>query len=1262
METPGMKAAVTGLCLIAGTCCCYATGGDSYDYPAKLSDTLNILPAKSLGEIFLETSTIHPPTESWDPAKLRELADRIGKDPLPKLLKTAEDLIAQARASYKPGDDSCNLAHDVRDAVAVSAENPSAAREYILARLDAHLSADEIDRRAESATGAIKANWLYWCGAHRFAGGDRQDCQAWFDRVVKEFPKSPRAEMAMFMSARCAFSATRQAMDRSEDDEALTKARKIAIGKFETLRKKFPHGRFDADALGWLGAIAFDSNDYLKALEYYIAQAETPDHPETLMSAIYNCEKTLGRLAPKPGGDVAFALIARHPRIAMAFTYLVLASPEADNYDGKWDNPADVRKWRRTILPRIAAAVAKQKDNYKSNDWKPRYLAMLVHGASASGNQAQALQLSQISPEQLKQSDDLLFARAVALQRANKTQEAIADLNTFVHTFPKSRMTPGVKIRLALALADNHQAGDAIATLRDLLATASPQQEESASAEEESSDENDSTSNEDATNDDDDSGSTDEATSDDDDSGSNDKAESNDDNDSGSNDEEQAGDEGNSQAGETQTSDDNNSESEGGATGFGPVDQYPLTSRLYMSDSNGYPAGELHWNAVQSAVYDNISGADEEEIYQFIDTLLNFAPLPELLATPEDKHLAKADKRKVRAILAERYMTAENFAEAKKYIVDPHQLEVVNRLEQLTNDKSGTPQEKAERMLKLGDTWAEARGLLLRAPLDTELHESVPISGLLRRDNGRALRLPNVEDELDERDELHHASRWWMRAARTVPGTQLSAKARLKALEALPQIARTSAYTEQRAREIKLEAVSREIYDKLRAESSNSPEAQRFAAYWSLPPEQKQSQQADAGQTWSDVTVDEVSTTSTERSDVSCDDDALPLGYPISARNAFDTLTSKNPSGSSEEEQARYRVARDLQTRVNALRQTADAGEVKELAQEVRKNITTRADVTLANCLDDLAQFLSEPNLSDDARTTYVNLRLDLLHRTHWSESPVDPGISVGDSDDAVDAEIDKAEKNPALQSFHDYLDFCRIGLVAGKRIEVKTDIPGGKEPDGATYHSRDFPKLEKMTRDFLAKYPHSHKREAAMFVLARAIYSLSCPYILCIAVPAAPTDPHGLTEVVHKVHRVEPFDPKRVMQALDDYDREFSNGRYAADVRDMRAATFWRMGQWGKALDLTLAQITDKVSGDLLGDAETRLTNIFAELANVEHRPQVLEAIRARPDCNRYLAAYVGAATNDRAHPLRYLQRYLSDQLHFKIPAPPAAEPVASN
>jgi hypothetical protein len=782
-------------------------------------------------------------------------------------------------------------------------------------------------------------------------------------------------------------------------------------------------------------------------------------------------------------------------------------------------------------------------------------------------------------------------------------------------------MTPGVKIRLALALVDNHHAGDAIATLRDLLPTASPAPANSTSAAEESADEDNS------------------ASSDEDESADEDNSASSDE-DKTTNDEEAEPNPGNGNG------DENSSESQGGATGYGQLNNSVDTR--YMSNSEGYPEGERQWNVADSAVYDNISGADQEQIYQFIDTLLNFAPLPELLTAPDAKNLEEAGKRKVRAILAERYLAAENFAEAKKYIVDPHKQEIVSRLERLTNDQSGTPQQKAERMLQLGDAWADARGLLLRVPLDTDLHNDAPISDLLRRDNGHTLGLPDVEDQLDERDELHHASRWWMRAARALPGTPLSAKARLKALEALPQIARVSPYTEQRAREIKLEAVSREIYNKLRAESPNSPEAQRIAAYWSLPPEEKKSDEAS--------TV--FSPQESEMPLVTCDDAASPLGYPIAANNAFEALTGSN----SAAEDKSGPDWNEIERRVKALRETADAGEVKDLAQLVRKGITKREDVTLANCLDDLAQFLSEPNLSADARTIYVNLRLDLLHRTHWPDSPVDPGISVEDNDDAVEAEIDAAGKNPALQSFHDYLDFCRIGLVAGERFEVKTDIAGSKEPDGATYSSRDFAKIEKMTRDFLAKYPRSHKREAAMFVLARAIYSLSRPYILCVGVQAPGSEPDGVVDIVQKTYYKEPFDPRRVTRAFDDYDREFPNGRYAADVRDMRAATLWRIGQWDKALDLTLAQIADRNPGDLLGDAETRLANIFAELANVKHRPQVLQVIRNRPACLPYLVAYIGAATNDRAHPLRYLQRYLSDQLHFKIPAPPPAEPVATN
>ena len=258
---------------------------------------------------------------------------------------------------------------------------------------------------------------------------------------------------------------------------------------------------------------------------------------------------------------------------------------------------------------------------------------------------------------------------------------------------------------------------------------------------------------------------------------------------------------------------------------------------------SGYPQGENEWKISDSAVYPNISETDQTQVQQLIDALLNFAPLPELAAALNNSSFDENAKREMRAILAERYLAGENFAEAKKFITDPSRQQIVDRLTQLTGDRSGGPPEKAERMMKIGDTWAEARGQLLRLPLDSKMHiynRRLPFAGLERRDNGRTLQLANLEDQLDDRDELHHASRWWIRAARALPGTPIDAQARLKALEALPQEARSSQYAEQRAREINLGQASQEIYDKLRSECPASPEAQRFAAYWSVPPLVKQ--------------------------------------------------------------------------------------------------------------------------------------------------------------------------------------------------------------------------------------------------------------------------------------------------------------------------------------------------------------------------------------------------------------------------------------
>src|SRR4051812_10340644 len=477
----------------------YATGGDEFDQPPlTLGESLDFLPGKSLGEIFLETS---PELKRGEPApdferEVNAIADRLGTESPAALVKTTDDLLAQARRHYVDAKWWCPLLHDVRDVLVGSATDRPAAAEYVRWRV-AHRdnfgfapqkssheeeetappprdAAADLTEKTKQATGALRAHFLYLNGAYTYADGDREKCRPWFERVLKEFPKHPRAEAAQFLLARCSFADSRKGRDddssgNAEDSRKRAKLRLDAQVLFKRFRNAYPHGRFDADALGWLGALAFDSGNYLKALEHYIAQAETPGHPETLKSAVFMCEECLARIAAKPEAPAAYALVARHPRIAMGFAYLVLSAPEADNYDGQFDQPAAVKKWRRTVLPKIAAAVAQQKDLYKAGDWQPRYLALLAQAASAAGNQTEALQLTNLSSAQLEKSDDLLLVRAIAFERAKKPAEAIETYRKLLKNFPNSPFALGGRLRLGLALQDNHQAGDAFVELVQLL-------------------------------------------------------------------------------------------------------------------------------------------------------------------------------------------------------------------------------------------------------------------------------------------------------------------------------------------------------------------------------------------------------------------------------------------------------------------------------------------------------------------------------------------------------------------------------------------------------------------------------------------------------------------------------------------------------------------------------------------------------------------------------------------------------------------------
>src|SRR5437764_13680754 len=178
-------AAAGALLMAAFSSLVYATGGDSFDEPAPaLADSLDFLPGKSLGEIFLETAAQVSDKESPDFEKeILTIAQRLRSEPAAPLVAVADGLLARARQHYSSGGDWCNLLHDVRDVLSASSADKNTAADYIKWRIENKArfglapkpkeSADETEKpkeaafrtdletRVREASGPLQAHWLY---------------------------------------------------------------------------------------------------------------------------------------------------------------------------------------------------------------------------------------------------------------------------------------------------------------------------------------------------------------------------------------------------------------------------------------------------------------------------------------------------------------------------------------------------------------------------------------------------------------------------------------------------------------------------------------------------------------------------------------------------------------------------------------------------------------------------------------------------------------------------------------------------------------------------------------------------------------------------------------------------------------------------------------------------------------------------------------------------------------------------------------------
>ena len=264
MENTSLKLIVAAAALLAwATPHAFASGG-WYEMPTPtLEDYLQRLPAKTVGEVLNEGKPRVPDSYSGFDFQVLEIAKRAMAEPAKKLISETDALLSEARMHHGRPED-LNLIHDLRD-ILVSA--PKEAPYYIEWRNQkaseitsgSNSIVAELASKAKVSGDAMRPHWLYLRAAVSFHQGDKRAAGERFEQIVRDYPKHPRAELALLMLARCKISESRSteysnARDgeaRIASKEAHEAAQKLLL-EYQT---SYPRGRFISDVEGWLGAV-----------------------------------------------------------------------------------------------------------------------------------------------------------------------------------------------------------------------------------------------------------------------------------------------------------------------------------------------------------------------------------------------------------------------------------------------------------------------------------------------------------------------------------------------------------------------------------------------------------------------------------------------------------------------------------------------------------------------------------------------------------------------------------------------------------------------------------------------------------------------------------------------------------------------------------------------------------------------------------------------------------------------------------------------
>jgi len=413
----------------------------------------------------------------WDAAAQSEAAENLGelRQCLLNYLRRTQPPTYSRWSSPKDLQNRRNSAIDKLDALGELDHGASqdVVGEYLAARTeyDGAKRPDEVLRHLEIARHDVRLrdNADYLEAALRQSDGHAVND---FLRVAYRYPRSEKREAALYMAALLAMKSS-HSYENEHSKRALEnpceKCRDepwlLARAGFNRVMQEYPHGRYYADARGWLGYLSLLVGDRAGALvEYYrlLSESRESGKVEALFSLCLERHK-----ADDSEMDLVEKALAREPAAALAYAYHNIYNYALRSDSQRWfyedytrfkDETATKRTSRQQHeVERTALFATRMMSRFPSSAVGAAFVVRVAEADLELDKDADASRLARRALAMGARADiraEALWIAGVAEFRGHQYSTARQALTTLISENPNDRYTEGARRQCAMLEED----------------------------------------------------------------------------------------------------------------------------------------------------------------------------------------------------------------------------------------------------------------------------------------------------------------------------------------------------------------------------------------------------------------------------------------------------------------------------------------------------------------------------------------------------------------------------------------------------------------------------------------------------------------------------------------------------------------------------------------------------------------------------------------------------------------------------------------